>query len=223
MPKGLLHGFIHGPQTSHRRIVWLLLGLRCRIVFWRGRWVIVLLIAVGLAHWLHGPLDLRPPQRWALPVEAATLGQSPALSGRTLSRARLAEANALRRGKHAADAIRAYSKVILAPGARLQDVQSARAWRARLCLERGEASALDELMALATERLPPQLYAHIASTVTAAPDPCDAANGSVTRASVFATVIDQLERESCVLGASGERASRWLQRVRRGGARFFSR
>ncbi len=123
-------------------------------------------------------------------------------------------ADALRREGEVLGAIRAYSAVIQMPGARSSEVQSARAWRARLCLERGESSALDELVELAKGHLPLHLYAHVALTILRAGGQHDDSDSAAKRATVLAAVTDQLERASRVLGASGERAQRWLERVR---------
>lgn len=212
---------------SARHAAWLVLRIRARVLLWRLRWPLVVLLAIVASRGIQGALYPRHAPRTALPsgssVGANASGTSLVEAGWTASRARLEGAHVLRREGHASDAIRAYSTVIAASAARLQDVQSARAWRARLCFERGEASALDELMALAHDHLPPQLYAHVASTVTSQNSARNFADSSVTRRAVFEAVIQQLERACRVRGASGVRARGWLQRVRTRGASFFSR
>lgn len=208
--------------SSARRTIGWVLRIRVHVFLWRSRWWLALLAVACVwrtAVWASGHWNT--PQRDSS-TWSGGLGTSLVSVEWAEARALLAEADALRRADRAVDAIHAYSKVIQAPGARLQDLQSARAWRARLCFQRGEASALDELMALAQDQLPPQLYAHVASTVTHEKFARDVRDSSVTSAAVFEAVIHQLERASRVRSASGERAKGWLQRVRTKGASFFS-
>ena len=101
-------------------------------------------------------------------------------------------------------------------------VQAAKVWLARLRLERGESTAIDELMALVRSHLPPQLYAHVAFTVLRANAKYDDPDSPVNSSAVLRAVIGQLERASCVRGALGERAKRWLQKVETKSASFFS-
>lgn len=200
--------------------------IRARIVLWRMRWVwIALAAAIALrttgarlgSHESEAPDALAKSIKDPGPARVSYAKGAPALS-----QARLKEADGLRRDGRRSEAIRSYSAVILTHGARLADVQSAKAWRARLRLERGESSAMDDLLELASSHLPPRLYAHVASSVLRANGAHDDVDSPVNSAAVLRAAIHRLERASDVRGVSGERAKWWLSRVRTRCATFFS-
>jgi uncharacterized protein YdbL (DUF1318 family) len=200
--------------------------IRARIVLWRVRWAWIALaaaIALLTVQAALGSHESETPNALAKSIVAAGPARfSYAKAALTLSQARLKEADGLRRDGRVSEAIRSYSAVILTHGARLADVQSAKAWRARLRLERGESSAMDDLLELASSHLPPRLYAHVASSVLRANGAHDDVDSPATSVAVLRAVTHRLERASDVRGASGERAKWWLHRVRTRCATFFS-
>ncbi len=209
-----------------RQQAWLVGRIRLREVLQWG-WILGICCGTWVALWAATSSSDPPPRpkRAVFSVRdkgMATDGTPRTASPWMLARTRLEVAHRLRREGRLIESIRAYSAVADTAGARTTVRQAARAWRARLRLERGEVSALDELLVLSSERLPPQLYGHIATSVARAMPLSSQAGGRAVTRAVMDAVTRGLTRSSSVRGASGERAQRWLTRVRATRAQFFS-
>lgn len=141
-------------------------------------------------------------------------------------RDQLAAAHQHRREGRTKDALLGYATVMEAPFARTSDRQSAQAWSARLRLAEGERSALADLQRLASQRLEPRLYAHVAASAMQYVSPGSAkdfdASVNVEKRAIVSAATRQLMHASRVRGESGERARRWLDRVLARSATFFS-
>ncbi|WP_145204672.1 hypothetical protein [Planctomycetes bacterium Poly30] len=138
------------------------------------------------------------------------------------ARDRLDEAHRHRREGRTAAALRDYKTVMETPTARTSDRQTARAWSARMRLIDGERSALVDLQWLASQRLEPQLYAHVATSAMQGVPSAPSVDVDIAKRAIVAAATRQLTRASRVRGESGERARRWLDRVLARSATFFS-
>lgn len=193
-----------------------------------GAWVVPALVSVtGILLWELLPAS-DPSPRGKKAVFAVGSGGSdrpPLVATGTAwrpARVRLEGAHESRRSGLISEAILGYGLVAATSNGRIVDRQAARAWCARLRLERGERSALDDLLSLSMEPLPPQLYAHIATSASRANWLTEDDRGRVTQRAVLDAVTRQLSRSSSVHGGAGERAQRWLARVHATRAQIFS-
>ena len=127
----------------------------------------------------------------------------------------LERAGALRRAGDTERALTLYQSAASAPTVRSNERAKARAWHARLRLERGELSSLDDLDALVHDHADPALLARIAAALARFAERYErtSATHSARALQLRARCTECLKRKSRVFDEDGERAKRWLKHV----------